>query len=86
VLRVYDGAEPPFPYLRTLEPGMPQQAEKALAAYAAIRGNLELAYALMARGRFADAGEGIAAARVAMNTLLDAGETLAAAGVGVPFW
>ncbi len=86
VLRVYDGAEPPFPYLRTLEPGTPKQAEKALTAYAAIRGNLELAYALMARGRFADAGEGIAAARVAMNMLLDAGETLAAAGIGVPFW
>jgi hypothetical protein len=86
VLARYQTAEPPYPYLRQLEPGTPEQAAAALAAYGEITMKLSQAYEYLARGGFADAGRLIAEARVAMNALLCEGERLAKQGVGIPFW
>lgn len=86
VLRLYDGATPPAPYLRPLTPGTAAQASAALALFAEVLRNLSAGYADMARGAFATAGPSIAAARTAMNALLDEGERLGAAGIGIPFW
>jgi hypothetical protein len=86
VLARYKTADPPYPYLRKLEPGTPEQVAAALAAYGEITAKLSQAYALLAGGRFADAGPLIAGARVAMNTLLEEGECLAKQGIGIPFW
>ena len=86
VLARYQTAEPPYPYLRQLEPGTSEQAAAALAAYGEITMKLSQAYEYLARGGFADAGRLIAEARVAMNALLCEGERLAKQGVGIPFW
>jgi hypothetical protein len=86
VLARYQTAEPPYPYLRQLEPGTPEQAAAALTAYGEITMKLSQAYEYLAQGDFANAGRLIAEARVAMNTLLCEGERLAKQGVGIPFW
>jgi hypothetical protein len=86
VLARYKAADPPYPYLRELQLGTPEQTATALTAYRDITAKLSRAYSMLARGAFADAGRLIAEARVAMNTLLDEGERLATQGVGIPFW
>jgi hypothetical protein len=86
VLSRYDNAKPPYPYLREIRPGTPEETAAALAAYRDIVAKLSQAYALLWQGGFAAAAPLIAAARVAMNTLLDEGERLAAQGIGIPFW
>jgi hypothetical protein len=86
VLARYKTADPPYPYLRGLQLGTPEQTAAALAAYGEITAKLSQAYLLLRHGVFADAGRLIAEARAAMNTLLDEGERLAQQGVGIPFW
>lgn len=86
VFQLYDGATPPYPYLRPLTPGTPEQASAALGLYAEVLRNLTAGYTDMAHGAVDAGGRGIAAARAAMNALLDEGERLAAAGIGIPFW
>jgi hypothetical protein len=83
VLQLYTGATPPYPYLRPVTPGTPEQAASALARYAEVVRNLTAGYADMAHGAFDAGGRSIAAARAAMNALLDEGERLAAAGIGI---
>ncbi len=86
VLGRYRNADPPYPYLREIRRGTPEESEAALAAYRAVIEKLSQAYALLARQAVAAAAPLIADARVAMNTLLAEGERLALQGVGIPFW
>jgi Ferritin-like len=86
VLARYATADPPYPYLRELQLGTPEQTTAALTAYRDITAKLSRAYSLLAQGDFANAGRLIADSRAAMNTLLDEGERLAKQAVGIPFW
>jgi hypothetical protein len=86
VLARYETADPPYPYLRELQLGTPEQTAAALTAYRDITAKLSQAYSLLAHSDFADAGRLIAEARAAMNALLDEGELLAQQGIGIPFW
>jgi hypothetical protein len=92
VLALYRKAEPPYPYLREIEPdprGKDGPAKAALEAYDDLKAKLYRGYELLARGAFAEAAPMIAGARAAMDKLLKEGERLAIIqpkGIGIPFW
>jgi hypothetical protein len=85
-LKAYSGAEPPFPYLRAVTLGTPEQAAAALAIYQEILRALGAGYEAYGRGGLTEGAPLVNAARLKMNELLQVGEKLAAGGIGIPFW
>lgn len=79
-------AQPPFPYLRDVKIGSPQQTKEAMAVFGDIRDNLRLAFIEEAAGKLDRAQVFSAKARTLMTTLRVEAEKLAARGVGIPFF
>jgi hypothetical protein len=86
LLRTYDGAKPPNPYLRSIKVGTPEQAEKALQRYESIRVDLKEGYSDEARGQPVASGKPVTQARQTMLELYGIAEKLAKNKIGIPFW
>jgi hypothetical protein len=85
-LQAYRGAAKPWPYLRDIRLGTPEETKAALDLYVELLGQLREGYVCEAQRDFAAAQQAIGAARQTMDRLNRECEALAARGLGVPFF
>ena len=86
ILNTYRGAGAPWPYLRDIRLGTPDETKVALDAYRSLLAALHDAYVNEAAQRFDAAQVAIASARKTMDVLNREAEALAGRGIGVPFF
>ena len=85
-LSTYRGAGAPWPYLRDIRLGTPEETKPALDLYGELLGQLREGYLCESCAKYGDAQQAIGAARRTMDRLNRECEALAVRGLGVPFF